>query len=38
MDLTDLTYVLFVVLCALLAINISSGGGGGKRSRLPVAI
>jgi hypothetical protein len=38
MDLTDMIYVLFVVLCALLAINMSSGGGGGKRSRIPVAI
>lgn len=37
MDISDLTYTLFMVICALIALHISSGGGGGKRSRVPIA-
>jgi hypothetical protein len=36
MDLSDITYVAYLLICALIAFG-TSGGGGGKRSRLPVA-
>jgi hypothetical protein len=36
MDLSDATYVLFLVICCWLAIHLDAGGGGGgKRSRVP---
>ncbi|GEM_PF-2296556 len=34
MDLTDLIYIVFVLICAWLAVNLDSDGGGGKRSRM----
>jgi hypothetical protein len=36
MDLSDITYVAYLIICALIALGIS-GGGGGKRSRLRAA-
>ncbi len=36
MDLSDAIYILFLFICAWLAMNWDSNGGGGKRSRLPV--
>lgn len=29
----DLVYLLFLLICAWLAVNLSDGGGGGKRCR-----
>lgn len=38
MDLSDITYIAYLIICALIALAIGeSGGGGGKRSRLPAA-
>jgi hypothetical protein len=37
MTFSDLIYVLFLIICAWLALNVDSSGGGGKRARLPVA-
>jgi hypothetical protein len=34
-DLSDIAFVAFVLMLAILLIN-SSGGGGGRRSRVPV--
>lgn len=34
MDLSDITYIAYLIICALIAFGIS-GGGGGKRSRIP---
>jgi hypothetical protein len=31
----DLVYILFLVICGWLAVNLSDGGGGGKRDRVP---
>jgi hypothetical protein len=36
MDFSDITYVAYMIICALLAVGIS-GGGGGKRSRIPAS-
>jgi hypothetical protein len=36
MNLSDITDVAYLIVCALIAFGIS-GGGGGKRSRLPVS-
>jgi hypothetical protein len=34
MELSDLIYVLFLVICCWLSVNFDAGsGGGGKRSR-----
>lgn len=35
MNVSDITYVAYLIICVLIAIGIS-GGGGGRRSRLPV--
>ena len=34
-DLSDLVYILFLVICVWLAINYDGDGGGGRRSRVP---
>lgn len=34
MDSSDITYIAYIVICALLAAG-TSGGGGGKRMRIP---
>lgn len=36
MTLSDAVYVLFLLICAWLALNWDSEGGGGKRARLPL--
>jgi len=36
MDFSDIIYVAYFVICVLIALGIS-GGGGGKRSRLPAS-
>lgn len=36
MDFSDVTYIVFLLICAWLAINWDNGGGGGKRSRVPL--
>lgn len=36
MTLSDAVYVLFLLICAWLALNRDSEGGGGKRARLPL--
>jgi hypothetical protein len=38
MELSDLIYILFLVICLWLAVNWDSSGGGGKRSRVPAAL
>ncbi len=30
----DLVYILFLLICAWLAVHLSDGGGGGKRRRV----
>ncbi len=35
MNPEDVTYIVFLLICCWLAVNIDSNGGGGKRSRLP---
>lgn len=35
MEYSDLIYICFVAICALLAVNHDSDGGGGKRARKP---
>ena len=35
MDISDLIYILFAVICAWLAIHWDGGGGGGRRLRVP---
>jgi hypothetical protein len=38
MNISDLTYILFLVICCWLAVFYDAGGGGGgKRARVPVA-
>lgn len=36
MTLSDAVYVLFLLICAWLALACDSEGGGGKRARLPL--
>lgn len=36
MEFTDLILILFAVIVFWLAIEISGGGGGGHRARVPV--
>lgn len=36
MDLSDIIYAAYFVICLLIAVSIS-GGGGGKRSRVPAS-
>lgn len=36
MEFSDLCYILFVAICAWLAIHWDGGGGGGRRSRVPL--
>ncbi len=31
----DIIYILFLVICIWLAVNIDDSGGGGKRARIP---
>lgn len=38
MQLEDIIYVAFLLICCWLAINFDSSGGGGKRARLPLPI
>jgi hypothetical protein len=35
MDFSDIIYIAFLLICAWLAFHWDSGGGGGKRSRVP---
>ncbi len=37
MEISDAIYVLFLLICCWLAENLDSGGGGGKRGRVPAA-
>jgi hypothetical protein len=37
MDWADVIYLCFLAICAWLAIHWDEGGGGGKRSRVPLA-
>jgi len=36
MSISDAIYLLFLLICAWLALNWDSEGGGGKRARLPL--
>lgn len=36
MSFSDVIYVLFLLICAWLALAWDSEGGGGKRARLPL--
>jgi hypothetical protein len=36
MTLSDFIYMLFLLICAWLALAWDSEGGGGKRARLPL--
>jgi hypothetical protein len=35
--MSDVVYLCFLLLCAMLALVSDSSGGGGKRGRLPAA-
>jgi len=37
MELSDVIYILFLLICCWLAVNWDSDGGGGKRGRVPAA-
>ena len=36
MELPDVIYILFLLICCWLAVNWDSDGDGGKRGRVPV--
>ena len=36
-ELSDAVYILFLAIVVWIAVQISDGGGGGRRARIPIS-